>query len=75
MAACRKHGIHASGAYGKHNWNSELIEPVLNDLKGSWEEFMHCLMPKADEVAEAIANEIDQIRELLQGLFPGSQPD
>lgn len=51
------------------------MEPALNGLNGSWDEFMHCLMPKEDEVAEAIANQINQIRELLQGLFPESQPD
>lgn len=75
MAACRKHGIHASAAYGKQNWNLELIKPALDGLNGSWDEFMHCLMPKEDEVAEAIANQINQICELLQGLFLESQPD
>ena len=66
-AWCRKDGAHATKEYAYHDWNFELLEPVVRDMPKIWEVFDDNMKGCKENCLHALEKMIDSVRDNLQG--------
>ncbi len=66
-AFARKNGSHKPKGGVYHNWNSELLEPVVKDFNKSWVTFERELGRCRDDCLARLVKLLDDIRNDLGG--------
>lgn len=67
MAFVRKDGNHKPRKGESHDWNSELLEPVVKDLDKSWVSFVRRMKTCKDDCFAGLEKLLDRIRQDLCG--------
>lgn len=58
-AFCRRYGDYCTPAAGKHNWNEEAINQMVQDLKRPWEALCSCIEDREVEAEVLLENLTD----------------
>ncbi|KAK7422488.1 hypothetical protein QQZ08_009478 [Neonectria magnoliae] len=65
-AFCRRYGDYCTPAAGKHNWNEEAIEKMVQDLKIPWEALCSCVENREVKAGELLEDLTDWSTQLLE---------
>ncbi|RSL47210.1 hypothetical protein CEP54_013522 [Fusarium duplospermum] len=65
-AFCRQYGAHCTDAAGWHNWNEEIIEGMVQDLKDPWQDLCNSLQERQTNLIQGVETMLDATSERLE---------
>ncbi|KAJ4184843.1 hypothetical protein NW755_008756 [Fusarium falciforme] len=62
-AFCRNYGAHCTDAAGWHNWNEEIIEGMVQDVKDPWQDLCSSLQQRQTSLVQGVDTMLDAASE------------
>ncbi|KAL2694823.1 hypothetical protein Neosp_001410 [[Neocosmospora] mangrovei] len=65
-AFCRNYGAHCTAAAGWHNWNEEIIEGMVQDVKEPWRDLCNSLQQRQTSLVQGVDTMLDAASERFE---------